>query len=507
MPITRGKIYFDKNGQDQDDNPDMELFQTGLPSQKTFQTYKDINKEGQHVPSLPQKIQQCSSPPVEDLTDKFVSLKSVQDSPDKATTSLEPTEESIKIFPDPADENLTTTAYTSFYEPLVVPSVQVVDFLPFHRTDYQFLSNSFVCDCSELDPYYFPDKFSLWPDQLQFSEYDPAKCPQRPFRSSAVPLLSSDLQDDKVSPCSRDTTWYSDAFLSIFDEFSLYVDSVSHDLEQEHLNIPENRAKQSSEPTALDASNQTTESFGDVALRLIEHESVEPIDKDIPKPDNESISVEPEQRQEECVPPEVCNTDWDPTEETELPSLEDAGESVVVPIPNGTLRPETHNIVDLAIVAGLTTAPCHKPGPELPEASAVYKPFPPHQEPHPDNEEIPTAVERPINQVKEVPAHLVQETFLLEPMPIKSSDTAQRQDSGLLEHPIADLTFLESTTPPRPFDLPWIDSGGGVRYISSNSTAYTGRIGMLCLTGFINGRLPKHNTPLCPCETVTVGVG
>ena len=106
---------------------------------------------------------------------------------------------------------------------------------------------------------------------------------------------------------------------------------------------------------------------------MIENESVKPITKDVPKPDNDNTSVEPEQQQEECVPPkeaQVCNTDQDPTEETELPSLEYAGESVVVPIPNGTLRPETHNIVDL--VAGLTTAPCHKPGPELPEASAVY---------------------------------------------------------------------------------------------------------------------------------------
>ena len=194
----------------------------------------------------------------------------------------------------------------------------------------------------------------------------------------------------------------------------------------------------------------------------------------------------------------------DPTEEIELPSL-DAGESVVVPIPNGTLRPETHTIVDLG--AGLTTAPCHKPGPELPEASAIYKPFPPHQEPHPDNQEIPTPVERPIDQVKEVPAHLVQETFLLEPMPIKPSETPQRQDSEFLIHPIVDTTLLESTTPPRPTDVLWTDSGGYVRCIGSNSTAHNGRIWMLCLAGFISGRLPKQNTPLCPCETVTVEVG
>ena len=55
-------------------------------------------------------------------------LKSVQDSPVKATTSTEPTEESIKIPPDPTDENLTTTAYTSFHEPLAVPSIQAVEF-------------------------------------------------------------------------------------------------------------------------------------------------------------------------------------------------------------------------------------------------------------------------------------------------------------------------------------------------------------------------------------------
>ena len=243
---------------------------------------------------------------MEDLTDKFVSLKSVQDSPGKATTSTQPIEESAKIPPDQIDENLTTAAYTPFHEPLAVPSIQVVDDLLVHRTDYQCLSNSFVCDYSEPDPSYLPDKFSLRPDQLQFPEDDLAKCPRRPFPSSAVPLSSSDLQDDQVSLCSRDTTWYSDAFLSILDEFSIYVDSVSHDLEHGHLNIPENAAKQASEPTAREsgASNQTTESFGDVLLRPIDNESVEPIAKDIPKPDNESISVEPEQRQEERVPPE-----------------------------------------------------------------------------------------------------------------------------------------------------------------------------------------------------------
>ena len=171
---------------------------------------------------------------------------------------------------------------------------------------------------------------------------------------------------------------------------------------------------------------------------MIEDESVKPVTNDVPKPDNDRISVEPEQQQEECVPPkevQVCNTDQDPTEETELPSLDCAGESVV-PIPN-----ETHNIVDP--VPGFTTAPCHKPGPELPEASAVYEPFPPHQEPHPDNEEIPTPVERPIGQVREVPAHSVQEACLQLPTP----DIPQRQDSEFVMHPIADPTFRNSTTP------------------------------------------------------------
>ena len=231
---------------------------------------------------------------------------------------------------------------------------------------------------------------------------------------------------------------------------------------------------------------------------MIENESVKPVTKDVPKPDNDSISVEPEQQQEECVPlkeAQVCNTDQDPTEETELPSLKYAGESVA-PIPN-----KTHNIVDP--VPGLTTAPCHKPGRELPEARAVYEPFPPHQEPHPDSEEIPTPVERPIGQVKEVPAHSVQEACLQLPTP----DIPQRQDSEFLMQPIVDPTFLNSTTPLIPSAVLYTDSGGDVRYIGSNSTAYTGRLWMLCLTGFINGWLPKHNTPLCPCETVTVGVG
>ena len=52
-----------------------------------------IKDEGQCAPPLPQNVQQCSSAPVEDLTDKVVLLKSIQASPDKATTSTEPTEE------------------------------------------------------------------------------------------------------------------------------------------------------------------------------------------------------------------------------------------------------------------------------------------------------------------------------------------------------------------------------------------------------------------------------
>ena len=276
--------------------------------------------------------------------------------------------------------------------------------------------------------------------------------------------------------------------------------------------------RRESEPTAhaenhakSHAKNQDTIPLVDVSLRsiaMIENESVKPITKDVPRPDNDNTSIEPEQQEEEYVPPkeaQVCNTDQDPTEETELPSLEYAGESVVVPIPNGTLRPETHNIVDP--VPGLTTAPCYKPGPELPEASAVYEPFPPHQEPHPDNKEIHVPVGRSIGQVKEVPAHSVQEACLQLPTPVKSSDIPQRQDSEFLMHPIVDPTFLNSTTPQIPSDVLYTDSGGDVSYIGTNSTAYTGRLRMLCLTGFINGWLPKYNTPLCPCETVTVGVG
>ena len=201
-----------------------------------------------------------------------------------------------------------------------------MDGLLVHRIDYQFLSNSFVCDYSEPCPCYLPAKFSLQPDLPHFLEYDPAKCPQQPFLSSAVPLPSSDLQVDQVSPYSKDTTRYSDTFLIILDEFSIYVDSDSQDLEHEHLNIQENTAKQESEPIGHDAANQTTESLIDVSLTPIENESVEPIANDVPKPiyNNDNISVEPEQQKEECVPPkEVCNTDWHPTEETELPSLED----------------------------------------------------------------------------------------------------------------------------------------------------------------------------------------
>ena len=138
-----GRFILTRIVQDQEDNYDIELVQKCLPDQETFQTYNDIKDEGQCAPPLPQKVQQCSSAPVEDLTDKVVLLKSVQDSPVKATTSTEPTEESIKIPPDPTDESLTTTAYTSFHEPLAIPSIQAVDGLSLHRTDYQFLSNSF----------------------------------------------------------------------------------------------------------------------------------------------------------------------------------------------------------------------------------------------------------------------------------------------------------------------------------------------------------------------------
>ena len=506
MPTARGKIYFDKDSQDREDNHGIELVQKYLPDQGTFQTYNDIKDEGQCAPPLPQKVQQCSSAPVEDLTDKVVLLKSVQDSPVKATTCTEPTEESIKIPPDPTDENLTTTACTSFHEPLAVPSIQAVDGLPLHRTDYQFLSNSFVCEYSEPDPYYPPDKFSLQPSPLEFPEDEPTQCPQRPFLSSAVPL-SSELQLDHISSNSTDTTRNSDVFRGTLDDLSIYVHSDTQDLAHDVFNCLENKesVRREPEPSAhaenhakSHAKTQDTGPLVDVSLRpivMIENESVKPVTKDVPKPDNDSISVEPEQQQEECVPPkeaQVCNTDQDPTEETELPSLDYAGESVV-PIPN-----ETHNIVDP--VPGLTTAPCHKPGPE---ASAVYEPFPPHQEPHPDNEEIPTPVERQIGHVKEVPAHSVQEACLQLPTP----DIPQRQDSEFLMHPIADPTFLNSTTPLIPSDVLYMDSGGDVRYIGSTRTAYTGRLWMLCLTGFINGWLPKHNTSLCPCEIVTVGVG
>ena len=507
MPNTKEKIYFDKNNQDREDNLDIELIQKCLPDQGTFQTYNDIKDEGQCAPPLPQKVQQCSSAPVEDLTDKVVLLKSVQDSPVKATTCTEPTEESIKIPPDPTDENLTTTACTSFHEPLAVPSIQAVDGLPLHRTDYQFLSNSFVCEYSEPDPYYPPDKFSLQPSPLEFPEDEPTQCPQQPFLSSTVPL-SSELQFDHISSSSTATARNSDVFRGTLDDLPIYVHSDTQDLTHDVFNYLESKesVRREPEPSAhaenhakSHAKTQDTGPLVDVSLRpivMIENESVKPVTKDVPKPDNDSISVEPEQQQEECVPPkeaQVCNTDQDPTEETELPSLDYAGESVV-PIPN-----ETHNIVDP--VPGLTTAPCHKPGPELPEASAVYEPFPPHQEPHPDNEEIPTPVERPIGQVKEVPAHSVQEACLQLPTP----DIPQRQDSEFSMHPIP--TFLNSTTPLIPSDVLYTDSGGDVRYIGSTRTAYTGRLWMLCLTGFINGRLPKHNTSLCPCETVTVGVG
>ena len=524
MPTARGKIYFDKDSQDREDNPGIELVQKYLPDQGTFQTYNDIKDEGQCAPPLPQKVQQCSSAPVEDLTDKVVLLKSVQDSPVKATTCTEPTEESIKIPPDPTDENLTTTACTSFHEPLPVPSIQAVDGLPLHRTGYQFLSNSFVCEFSEPDPCYPPDKFSLHPSQLKFPEDDPAKIPQQPFLSSAVslsssvavPLSPSDRQVDQVSASSIDTTRDSETFLGILDESSIHVDLDSHDLHHEVLSTPKNTVKQESKLTVRDAENQTTESFGDVSLRPIEKESIEPIAKDVPKPDNDNLSAKPEHHKEECISPkEVCNTDWDPTEETELPccEFEDAWDRVAVPIPSGTLKPEKQNIV--APVPVLTTDHSHEPESELSETIAIYKP--PGQEPHPDNDDIlvpsrelpATPDGRPMDQVKEVPAQLVQEAFPKQLMPVKSYDIPLRklQDSELSIHPFVDTTFLECTTPPRPSDVLWTDSGGYVKYIGSNSTAYTGRIWMLCLAGFINDRLPKHNTPLCPCETVTVGVG
>ena len=365
----------------------------------------------------------------------------------------------------------------------------------------------FACEYSEPDPYYPPDKVSLQPSPLEIPEDEPTQCPQRPFLSSAVPL-SSELQLDHISSSSTDTTRNSDVFRGTLDDLSIYVHSDTQDLAHDVFNCMENKesVRREPEPSAhaenhakSHAKTQDPLPLVDASLRpivVIENESVKPVTKDVPKPDNDSISVEPEQQQEECVPPkeaQVCNTDQDPTEKTELPNLDYAGESVV-PIPN-----ETHNIVDP--VPGLTTASCHKPGPELPEASAVYEPFPPHQEPHPDNE-IPTPVERPIGQVKEVPAHSVQEDCLQLPTP----DIPQRHDSEFLMHPIADPTFLNSTTPLIPSDVLYTDSGGDVRYIGRNSTAYCGRLWMLCLTGFINGWLPKHNTPLCPCETVTVGV-
>ena len=37
MPITRGKIYIDNDGQDREDSPDIEFLQTCLPGQETFQ--------------------------------------------------------------------------------------------------------------------------------------------------------------------------------------------------------------------------------------------------------------------------------------------------------------------------------------------------------------------------------------------------------------------------------------------------------------------------------------
>ena len=326
MTTTRGKIYFDKDSQDREDNPDIELVQKYLPDQGTFQTYNDIKDEGQCAPPLPQKVQQCSSAPVEDLTDKVVLLKAIQDSPVKATTSTEPTEESIKIPPDPTDENLTTTAYTSFHAPLAVPSIQAVDGLPLHRTDYQFLSNSFVCEYSEPDPYYLRDKFSLQPSPLQFPEDEPTQCPQQVFLSSAVPLSS-----DHISSSSTDTTRNSDVFRGTLDDLPIYVDSDTQDLAHDVFNSLENKesVRREPEPSAhaenhakSHAKNQDTGPLVDVSLRpivMIENESVKPVTKDVPKPDNDSISVEPEQQQDECVPPkeaQVCNTDQDPTEET-----------------------------------------------------------------------------------------------------------------------------------------------------------------------------------------------
>ena len=247
----------------------------------------------------------------------------------------------------------------------------------------------------------FPQSFFLQPDPLWFPEDDPAKSPQRPFLSSAVsfsssvavPLSSSDRQVDQVSANSIDTTRDSETFLGILDEFSIYVDLDSHE-------------------------NQTTESFGDVSLRPIEKELVEPITKDVPKRDNHNLSVKPEHHKEECIPPkEVCNTDWDPTEETELPccEFEDAWDRVAVPMPSGTLKPEKHNI--MTPVPVLTTDHSHEIESELSEATAIYKP--PAQEPHPDIDEILVPARelpaipdgRPIDQVKEVPAQLVQEAF------------------------------------------------------------------------------------------------
>ena len=159
--------------------------------------------------------------------------------------------------------------------------------------------------------------FFLQPDPLWFPEDDPAKSPQQPFLSSAVslsssvavPLSSSDRQVDQVSANSIDTTRDSETFLGILDEFSIYVDLDSNDLHHEVLSTPKNTVKQESELTVHDAENQTTESFGDVSLRPIEKDSVEPITKDVPKPDNDNISVKPEHHKEEYIPPkEVCNT-------------------------------------------------------------------------------------------------------------------------------------------------------------------------------------------------------
>ena len=105
---------------------------------------------------------------MDDPADKFVSLKYVEDSHVKATAYSQPTEVSTKIPPDLTDEKSTPAVYALFNEPQTVPSIQVMDGLPVHRADYHFLSDSFVCDYSEPDPYYLPDKSSLQPDQLQF---------------------------------------------------------------------------------------------------------------------------------------------------------------------------------------------------------------------------------------------------------------------------------------------------------------------------------------------------